>query len=91
MPLSAYNLTELAAARYQCEVCSGLSHNLVQCELCLQTEEHSAAASLRYHITCAPLADMTFERRDIFPYTTVVCPFHNSCHGIKNFFFIKIL
>lgn len=85
-------------ARYQCEVCGGLglSEDLIRCKICLVSDDCNAAASLRYHITCAPLADIAFERRGIFAnikddgaavendsrqYVIAVCSFHNSGHG----------
>uniref|UniRef100_A0A915EWL1 [Histone H3]-trimethyl-L-lysine(9) demethylase n=1 Tax=Ditylenchus dipsaci TaxID=166011 RepID=A0A915EWL1_9BILA len=69
-------------ARFQCEMCSGQAESLVQCDVCLAANE--AGASLRYHITCAALVDMSFERRN-FPKTIVaVCSFHNSSQAISS-------
>uniref|UniRef100_A0A914HNN2 [Histone H3]-trimethyl-L-lysine(9) demethylase n=1 Tax=Globodera rostochiensis TaxID=31243 RepID=A0A914HNN2_GLORO len=60
---------------YQCEVCGHQSEHLVRCAICVDTKE--TGAKLRFHVTCAPLADVTFERRE-FPGALTVCAFHHS-------------
>ncbi|KAL3120823.1 hypothetical protein niasHT_008115 [Heterodera trifolii] len=60
---------------YQCEVCGHQSEHLVRCAICV--EEKELGAKLRFHVTCAPLADVIFERRE-FPGALPICVFHHS-------------
>jgi hypothetical protein len=57
-------------------VCGQQSEHLIRCDICLLTEE--AGAKLRFHITCAPLANVTFERRHYPENVIAVCSFHHS-------------
>ncbi|KAI1720109.1 jmjC domain, hydroxylase domain-containing protein [Ditylenchus destructor] len=69
------------SARFECESCERISDSLIRCDVCVANDE--PGASLRYHITCAALVEMSFERRD-FPETAVViCPFHSNQQAIK--------
>jgi hypothetical protein len=63
---------------YQCEVCGhqAEAEELIRCEVC-STEQGNPGAQLRFHVTCAPLADLTFERRE-FPGVLALCSFHSS-------------
>ncbi|CAK5045096.1 unnamed protein product [Meloidogyne enterolobii] len=64
------------SASYECEVCGQQSEHLIRCNICLSSEE--VGAKLRFHITCAPLADVTFERRHYPENVIAVCSFHHS-------------
>lgn len=65
-------------ACYQCEVCGQQadSEKLIRCDVCLAQDE--LGAKLRFHVTCAPFADVIFERRNFPECVSAVCSFHNS-------------
>ncbi|KAI1727721.1 jmjN domain-containing protein [Ditylenchus destructor] len=69
------------SARFECESCERISDSLIRCDVCVANDE--PGASLRYHITCAALAEMSFERRDFPDTAVVICPFHSNQQGVK--------
>lgn len=68
-------------ASYQCEVCGHQADEevLIRCDTCVSLDDQGA--KLRFHITCAPLADVTFERRHFPECAIAICSFHSSEQG----------
>lgn len=76
-------LKRRAQTLFECEVCQQQGEVLIKCDECF--EKNEGGTTLCYHITCAPLNDISFERRLSPPYIVGICAFHRASHGIINF------
>lgn len=70
----------LNTQRFECEVCKQQGECLIPCVDC--AEAGVFGTTMQFHITCAPLADLVFERRHDAPYFVGVCKFHQSNKGM---------
>lgn len=78
-PSTSSSLKRRSKTLFQCEVCEQQAEFLIRCDDCFLRNE--CGTPLCYHITCAPLANISFERRSANPKLIAICDYHRHYLG----------